>query len=310
MAGSDARDGPAREAESRSGLARDIAALRREVRALSKAVERLWQLAERATSIDLYLRSRGVHSIARVSEPVLLPRSATAQERYYCLLRHYSFRLFLRDVIRHGSDFGVRDLTRYCSEPVARDYLLALRRWGLVRAVGGGRFALRAADIRSFGPTLEWFVANVLVREFGMVAAHGLRLNGAVGGGDFDVIARWGDRLVYVETKASPPRNIERSQVDAFLQRVAALSPEMAVFLNDTQLRMADKIAVLFGESLRAQASDLGLPDRRPRRLQRELFTIGGRIFIANAEPDLVANLGACLAHFARERSAGREEAI
>jgi len=297
---SDAR----KSAQNRGDLSEGIAALRREVRALARAVDSLRQLVERTTSIEPYLRTRGVQTVTRVSEPVLLPRSAAGRERYYCLLRHYSFRLFLRDVIRHGANFAVGDLTRYCSEGVAREYLGALRQWGLVQPLPEGRFALRAAGVRSFGPTLEWFVASVLAREFGMIAAHGLRLDGAVGGGDFDVIARWGDRLVYVETKASPPRNIERSQIDSFLRRVASLGPDLAIFLNDTQLRMADKIAALFSESLKVQPGSAGTPDRGPQRLQGQLFTVAGRIFIANAEPDLVANLGACLAHFARKQCA------
>jgi hypothetical protein len=48
--------------------------------------------------------------------------------------------------------------------------------------------------------------------------------------------------LIYIEVKSSAPRNIEQRQIGAFVERVAALAPDMAVLLKDTQLRMLDKL--------------------------------------------------------------------
>jgi hypothetical protein len=39
------------------------------------------------------------------------------------------------------------------------------------------------------------------------------------------------------------------------------------------------------------------------RRVQGEIFSRGDRLFLTNSEPDLIGNLGVCLARFFRQRS-------
>jgi hypothetical protein len=227
----------------------------------------------------------------------VLPRAVGARAEFYLLLRHYSFRLFLRDVIKHREAFVLADLVRYCSPAAARRYLEWLLRHHIVRR---SRHAFRlVSEAPSFGPTLEWFVAAALEREYGIACAWNVRLDAARGGGDYDVIGFQESACVYVETKSSPPRNIECRQVRAFFDRLDTLRPQLAIFLNDTQLRMGDKIAVLFAEELQRR---LGRGARHfpLHRLGGELFVIGDRVFIANSDPDLVGNLGICLAHYFR----------
>jgi hypothetical protein len=241
------------------------------------------------------LRRRGLVLKSELHEGCMLPRAATAQAAFYLLLRHYSFRLFLRDVIKYRDAFTLADLVRYCSPATARRYVQRLLEHHLIQRSGRG-FRL-VCQARSFGPTLEWFVAAVLEREYGIACAWNLRLDAAPGGGDYDVIGFQDGACIYVETKSSPPRNIECRQVRAFFDRLDALRPQLAIFLNDTQLRMGDKIAVLFTEELRRRFGR-GARQFPLRRLSGELFVIGGRLFIVNSDPDLVGNLGTCLTHY------------
>jgi hypothetical protein len=266
--------------------------LRAEVRSLQRAATR-----DSTGTLRQALRRRGFVFKNELHEGCVLPRAATAQAAFYVLLRHYSFRLFLRDVIKHREAFGLADLVRYCSPAAARRYLRRLLEYHLVRRSGRG-FRL-VCEARSFGPTLEWFVAAVLEREYGVPCAWSLRLDAARGGGDYDVVGFQDGACIYVEAKSSPPRNIECRQVRAFFDRLDTLRPQLAIFLNDTQLRMGDKIAVLFAQELRRR---LGRGARRfpLRRLSGELFVIGDRLFIVNSDPDLVGNLGICLAHYFR----------
>src|SRR5574340_776987 len=218
-------------------------ALERRVGRLAAAVRGLRQgrAESEAEDIRQALRRRGLAAKRALHEQTLVPRSAAARQEFYRLLRHYSFRLFLRDVIKRADGFGVDDLTRYCSPAVARRYL----RWLVERGVAqprGRRYRL-GAPVRSFGPTLEWFVAQVLRHEFGIPSAWNLRVERAGRGGDYDVGGFQEGACVYIETKSSPPRNIEGRQVRAFFDRLHTLHPQLAVFLNDTQLRMGDKIA-------------------------------------------------------------------
>lgn len=275
--------------------------VQRSVDRLTAEVRTLRERLERAVTAELRLalRRRGLTWKKVLHDGCILPRARDAQEDFYQLLRHYSFRLFLRDVIKHRDRFTLADLTRYCSPASARRYLQWLLEHKLVRRTGGA-FRL-TVEASSFGPTLEWFVATVLQREYGIPCAWNVRLDAARGGGDYDVIGFQEGTCVYVETKSSPPRNIEANQVRAFFDRLETLRPHVAVFLNDTRLRMGDKIAVLFAGELErrlgrhAQAIPV-------QRLNGEVFMASDRLFIANSEPDLVGNLGICLAHYFRRQ--------
>jgi hypothetical protein len=276
--------------------------LERVQRALDRLTAEVRSLRRTATRDDRdalrrALRRRGLVLKNELHEGGVLPRAVVAQAEFYLLLRHYSFRLFLRDVIKHREAFTLADLVRYCSPATARRYLEWLLQHRIVRR--SGRAFRLACEARSFGPTLEWFVAAVLEREYGIPCAWNVRLDAARGGGDYDVIGFQEGACVYIETKSSPPRNIECRQVRAFFDRLDTLRPQLAIFLNDTQLRMGDKIAVLFAEELQRR---LGRAARQfpLRRLSGELFVIGDRLLIANSDPDLVGNLGMCLAQYFR----------
>ena len=241
------------------------------------------------------LRRRGLRwDGQRDPTPLLVPRARAARERHEALLRHYSYRLVLRDVLKHRHELGPRDLVRYASRAVAGRYLRFLVEAGLVVRVGPGRYRLRDARVSSFGGTLEWYVAQVLAREFGCVVTWGLRIPHAAHGGDYDVLACVEGEVVYVETKSAPPRQIDQSEVGAFLDRVDTLRPDLALFLVDTQLRMKDKLVPMFAAEV----------DRRrlgwdARRLEREIWRVGPEVYLLNTDPDIVGNLGVCLAaHF------------
>jgi hypothetical protein len=244
------------------------------------------------------LRRRGLRCGPGRHLGAIIPRSARGRDALYELLKRYSFRLFLRDLIhlRRGARPG--ELTRYCSLPTAQRYLRSLQAIGLVRAARGGRFHLRLRGIHSFGPTLEWFVARALQLEFGIPSAWGLRPDGSGGGGDYDVVGVADGALIYVEVKSSAPRNIEQRQIGAFVERVGALAPDLAILLNDTQLRMLDKLIPALRVELRRHRLGRGAV----RRVQGEVFSRGDRLFVTNSEPDLIGNLGLCLARFFRAR--------
>jgi len=252
------------------------------------------RLSEGERVVRAALRRRGlVWNGERDPTPLLVPEGP-ARRRHYALLGHYSYRLFLRDVCKYRADLRPALLTRYASPPVARRYLRFLAGAGLLVETRRGRYRLADARIASFGGTLEWYVAEVLAREFGCAAAHGLRIPRAPHGGDYDVVACAEATLVYVETKSAPPRQIVQSEVGAFLDRVDTLRPGLALFLADTTLRMRDKLVPMFAAELAVRG--LG---REVKRLEREIWRVGPELYLLNADPDLARNLGTCLAvHF------------
>jgi Holliday junction resolvase-like predicted endonuclease len=186
-------------------------------------------------------------------------------------------------------------VTRYATAEVTRQYIEYLVSVRLITRKGAG-YAVARKRVRSFGETLEWYVAEILKREFSAEAVWGVKFKGRKTGGDYDVIAKLDCVLCYVEVKSSPPKQIYDSEIAAFLDRVADLSPEVAIFLMDTELRMKDKIVPMF-ESELARRKKEGVP---VVRVEKELFHIGGRIYIINAKDGIAGNMQNVLSRYFR----------
>ncbi len=152
-----------------------------------------------------------------------------------------------------------------------------------------GRYRL-VRPARSFGGTLEWWLARELERRLGFAVATGVR-SGAPGvGGDLDVVAAAEGKLVYLEAKSSPPKHLSRSEVGAFLRRVRAVRPDVALFAMDTALRLSDKVLPMFAEALG------GAGATAPRRIFRETWALGPHLYLVNAREDLVENVSRAIA--------------
>jgi hypothetical protein len=199
-------------------------------------------------------------------------------------LHHYAFRLFLRGALLLGPDpFSPQAATRYVGATEARRMAADLGRLGLAEPAGRGQWRL-LRPVPTFGPTLEWFVARALRRRLGLDVACGVR-SGAKGvGGDLDVVAAAEGKLLYVELKSSPPKHLAPEEVAAFVRRIRAVRPDVALFAMDTALRLSDKVLPMLAAALGPQAGS-------PRRLLREVYAITPHLYVANARQDLVENL-------------------
>ena len=271
-----------------------------ELRRLRGEVRRLRRELRIATpSLEVMLRRRGFTVYKKEPAGDLLVPAPAVRGRYVELLHRYSFRLFLRDVIKHQDRFTVELLTRYATARTVRSYIGRLVEMGLAEAQGSA-YRLRRRPVLSFGPTLEWYIAELMERAYGAEALWGVKFRRPKVGGDYDVLAKFDSALLYVEVKSSPPKQIYDSEIAAFLDRVDDLGPEIAVFLMDTELRMKDKLVPMFEKALG------GRSDEPPavRRLERELFTVRDRIFIVNAKESIAGNIGTVVGRYFRRRGA------
>ena len=278
-----------------SGLQKAIEGLRERIEKLEREI----LTGDKTLQQTIKVRGMQIHCYNPAGR-LLFTAEASPEERttLYHLLRHYSFRLLLRDAIKKKDAFREEDLVRYCSLEVARHYIAALRDLKLVEDLRGGSFRLVQHSLSSFGPTLEWFVAQMFQREFASPAMYGVRFKETASGGDYDVIAHWEGKLVYVEIKSSPPRGIERSEIGSFFARITDLLPDIAFFFVDTHLRMLDKIVPMFEEAIEkryGQRRDDLFP---VRRVVDELFHINHRMYIVNTKKDAVDNVNRCLIDF------------
>lgn len=280
---------------SEEDLVRRIEALERQVAVLSDVVRAWAEISFPAGfmhPVELIMRQRGFHVLSFDSfSEVILPVNEDPQIRllYYKYLGRYSFRLFLRDLIHKRAGDDWRTISRYCSTRVAKTFIKFLQQAGLVE-IGSDGFSFRyiGPTVRSFGGTLEWYVAEVMRREFLAPTLFGVKFSETVHGGDYDVLSVLQGYLVYIEVKSSPPRGVEKPMVDAFLQRLGDLAPDVAIFLVDTELRMSDKIVVLFEEAT----------GKKLNRMVKELFSMDNRVYVINTKKSISANLRRCFQHF------------
>jgi hypothetical protein len=269
--------------------------LRQEVESLRRDVERLRRQLDRITPpLAVVLRRRGFPVYKKEPDDDLLLPAAALRDRFYGLLSKYSFRLFLRDVIKYQDRFTADDLTRYATARTVRLYIDQLLQAGLAEPAAGG-YRLARRPVLSFGPTLEWYVAEVLRREFGAEVLRGVKFRRPKVGGDYDVLAKLDGSLLYAEVKSSPPKQIHDSEIAAFLERLDDLSPDLSLFLMDTELRMKDKIVPMFETELAKRNSE----PPPVVRLERELFHVRERLFIVNAKGSIAGNIAAAVSrHF------------
>ena len=264
-------------------------ALRNEIRRLRKS------LSELTPSLDVLLKRRGFKIYKKEpSEDLLLPEDKFIDSLYE-MMKRYSFRLFLREVIKHQKFFKIENVTRYATSAVTENYLDYLIKIGIVENVPGG-FKLKPSPIKSFGETLEWFIAETFKVEFEAEAIWGIRFKRPRVGGDYDLIAKVDGSILYMEIKSSPPKQIYQQEISAFFDRVSDLSPEISIFFVDTELRMKDKIVLMFEEDLKRRHAN----PPKVVRIEKELFHILDKTFIINAKDNITANIEKVLSWYFR----------
>ena len=288
----------------RQEILKEIKTLRRKVITLSREIASVRSsFLEDPSPVERMLRSRGLQIFREnPTEKLFFPPDIFPpdRDRFYELMKRYSFRLLLRDIIKQQDRFRIHDLTHYCSLKTAQRYGDLLLKMKMIAPEGKNKFRTLRSPIDSFGPTLEWFISEMFRREFASPAIYGVSVKGTPTGGDYDVMASWNRRLVYVEVKSSPPRGIELKQVTSFFSRIEDLIPDVAILFNDTQLRMKDKLVLLFEEELERRHGK-GYRNSSPvARLVGELFHIQNRVFIVNSRKDVVENFSICLKHYLR----------
>lgn len=257
----------------------ELAYLRAEVKRLRKALSR------ESSNLDILLKRRGFRIYKKEPTADLLIPAKKYLTGYYRMLHKYSFRLFLRDVIKHQKRFRPQDVTRYATPSVTKEYIDYLLSIKLVKKKAK-EYSLAREPVTSFGPTLEWYIAEMFSREFGSEAAWGAKFKRPKVGGDYDVIAKFDSSLIYIEVKSSPPKQIYDSEIAAFLDRVEDLAPAISVFFMDTELRMKDKLVPMFEKELARRSAD----PPKVLRMVRELFQVRNRVFIVNAKETILQN--------------------
>ena len=258
--------------------------------------------------LETMIRARGLRmSRVNPTDDLLLPPSGRDAdlEDYRAVLDHYAARLLLREVLKSESMTtwlkGRELVQRFCDPKAVDDFLSRLTKLGVLRESEGG-FPVPVTPVRNFGPTYEWYTAMVLASEFGCPAIWGVTFENHGSGGDYDVMASLAGSLLYLEVKTSPPGRIEQPEISGFVDRLIDLGPDIAVFNNDTHLRMKDKIVPYMESVMEAMHGKRG-ERLHFKHLERDIFHLEGAVYITNSKPDLKRNMEVIFRHHFRSRS-------
>ena len=269
-----------------------------ETRLLKAEIKRLRKkVNELSPSLEGMLGNRGFRIYKREpSEDLVVPDRKYASA-FYEKLKKYSFRLFLRDVIKHQDYFTLDKITRFATKQVSSGYLDFILRTGIAEPYRIG-YRLNKRPIKSFGETLEWFVSKLVRNSFKAETIWGVKFKGRKVGGDYDLIAKVESKIMYMEIKSSPPKQIYDKEIAAFFNRIDDLSPDISIFFVDTELRMKDKIVPMFEDELRRRYKKK-IP---VEQIVKELFHINRKIFIINAKGGITSNINTVLAFLLNEK--------
>ncbi len=235
---------------------------------------------------------RGLHpGESRGDLPFLSCLDDRATDRFSERFGHYAFRLFLRGAIQNADGFLPAATTRYLAKTQSRNYAEALVELGLGEKISRGRYRLLGVGW-SFGETLEWYVGRELEKRYGFSVATGIKLHVPGGGGDLDVVAAAEGKLVYLELKSSPPKNLAANEIAAFCDRLNLLRPDVSLFLIDTALRLSDKVLPMLDEEFRHR----GYAVSKPNRIAAQLWALTPHVYVVNGRRDLMANIGKAIA--------------
>ena len=262
----------------------EIKLFKSEIKRLRKALSKV------SPSLDVLLKRRGFKVYKKESSEDLLLPEKKYMNIFYEKLKKYSFRLFLRDVIKHQNFFTIDKVARYATKEITSQYIDFLLKANLTESTAKG-YRLKKRPIKSFGETLEWFIARLIEKEFESETIWGVKFKRPKVGGDYDLIAKIDSSILYMEIKSSPPKQIYDKEIAAFLNRVEDLSPEVSIFFMDTELRMKDKIVPMFEAELQRHYKK----SVSVERIVKELFHINKKIFIINSKDSITANMGTVL---------------
>ncbi len=125
-------------------LLQEIRSLKKKIRKLTRELESFkTSTAEDPSSVEKMLKMRGIKVFRKnPTERLFFPPdfSLSYKDRFYEMMKRYSFRLVLRDMVKYQEGFRVRDLTHYCSYKAAQGYCHLLLEMGVIIKDGKGRY--------------------------------------------------------------------------------------------------------------------------------------------------------------------------
>jgi len=233
-------------------------------------------------SIDKLLKARGFKALCKQSTFDFI--KTEDQDFFYLLLKSYYFRRVLRDVL-FIQKIGEADknLIREKWGKVADEYIAKIEELGILLKKNG--LLIAQFSLSDMGTIFEWFIAKYLSEELSLETMVDVKLKNLEFGGDIDVVARVGTKLVMIECKESPPNNISVAELKSILDRVNYLKPDSFILLIDTTLSVKRNIL----DNIKWILHD------EPQRCREGVYRVKDNYYIITAKRNILQNLAVAI---------------
>ena len=226
-------------------------------------------------------------------------RVIATSDAMYERLKRRSRRRVLRSVYQEACRDFLSIQTKYSQFTKAKVSQI-VEELSTVGALKVDQDTVQPIDARDLGVTFEWFIAEVVKRELGGTAAFGVHIRELRTGGDFDVIARLEDVVVYLECKAGSLGNISGTQITEFIDRDGELSPDLTLYVVDTD-GLTEEFKRLW---VAAGWSNRGMGACRPKireiRGRGKFYEATSSKFIVTNDRNLISNIRLAVNHHHR----------
>jgi hypothetical protein len=221
-----------------------------------------------------------------------------ATDLFYENLKSVSFRQILKLIYDAETGIGESEILRKLSSLTPESLSSKLKALSDDGCVIKDNSKYSKALGKDYARTFEWFICEAFKRELKGIASSGVKVLNLRCGGDFDVIARLEDLLVYIECKSGSIFNITKDEITNYLARYKELAPSFSILLIDT-----NGLPIQFNDTFeKADWNTHGLKSRLPKRRRisgRGIFyEVIPRIHVVTNEGNLISNIKLSVNHF------------
>ena len=154
-----------------------------------------------------------------------------------------------------------------------------------------------AVETDEDGVTFEWLVAHIVKNEMSGISSFGVRIADLEVGGDYDVLARLEDVIVFIECKTGTIGQISRADIDRFISRDGEISPNLSLFILDRN-GLTDDFCNMWGQAWGARGMGPLGPRKRSKRRRGVFYEAMPSKHVVTSEGNLVNNIRLSVNHY------------
>ena len=252
------------------------------------------QLLNDYYSVEYTLKRRGYDVKGYNNIESLIANS----DDFYNSMKSISFRHIIRTIYDNENGISLNDLlirNRSIDRKNLNERLINMTRNKFVGYDEINKIYFPIKD-KNYGTSFEWFISEIIKREMKGISAFGVKILNLKSGGDYDVICRLEDIIIYIESKAGSINNITSRDISNFLYRDKDLNPSLSIFLIDSN-GLTDNFKESFKSADWGQ-SNPRIPKKRRLKGRGIFYEVDTKIHCLTNELNLIGNIKLSINHY------------